>query len=86
MKPPKLPKLKMTPEEQAILEFCGSTLTEDQIRMCRAQAKENAIQELYGDDGCELLSRTMAEILVRHVRAERLRGIRRFAASRKRKQ
>ena len=68
----KTPKVKMTPDELAVVELCLRRLTEEQIEDCRARIKESVVSELQDENYEALLEQTMVSLLTRNVREARL--------------
>src|ERR1035438_3182316 len=71
----KTPKVKMTPDELAVVELCLRRLTEEQIEDCRARIKASVVNELQDEDYEALLEQTMVPLLERNVRVARLNQI-----------
>lgn len=68
----KTPKVKMTPDELAVVELCLRRLTEEQIEDCRARIKAIVVNELEDENYEALLEQTMVSLLKRNVREARL--------------
>jgi hypothetical protein len=68
----KTPKVKMTPDESAVVELCLLLLTDEQIEDCRARIKKKVANEIQHEDYEALLEQTMVPFLERNVRQARL--------------
>src|SRR5579863_8597439 len=81
----KTPKVKMTPDELAVVELCLRRLTEEQIEDCRARIKATVVNELEDENYEALLEQTMVSLLKRNVREARLNQILQRDGSKQRK-
>jgi hypothetical protein len=64
--------LNVSDEENDVLEWCFSTLDEQQIASCLDQAKKTAATEIRADDPATLLTSLFVKIIVRCLRWTRL--------------
>lgn len=64
--------LRVTEEEDDLLQWCFLSLAEHEIAACLKQAREVAVAEIRADDASALLTQMFVKVIVRTLRWTRL--------------